>query len=153
MDLNVWGNYFDGMQIVSNEFWCKNWKKWWLFWVNLPFCIYLLIFLLIFKNQIQSFLKNWIVYHNTWSFLILILHSVYIYIYIYIYMYICVYIFLGGEGFKSSPHLLNEPYIYIYMEVNNGNKSESMEKIEKLSNPLVMNLLRRIIHVKTFRFS
>ena len=38
------------------------------------------------------------------------------------------------------------------MEVNNGNESESMEKIEKQSNPKVMNLLRRRVDVKTFRF-
>ena len=43
-------------------------------------------------------------------------------------------------------------YIYIYMEVNNGKESESIEKIEKQSNPERINLLWRKANVKTFRF-
>ena len=38
------------------------------------------------------------------------------------------------------------------MEMNNGKESESMEKIETQSNPQVMNLLRKKVDVKTFRF-
>ena len=32
-------------------------------------------------------------------------------------------------------------FVYIYMEVYNRNESDSMKKIEKQSNPKVMNLL------------
>ena len=38
------------------------------------------------------------------------------------------------------------------MEVNNGNESNNMEKIEKQTNPKVMNLLQRKVNVKTFQF-
>ena len=38
------------------------------------------------------------------------------------------------------------------MEVNNVKESDSMEKIEKVSNSKVMNLLQRKINDKTFRF-
>ena len=37
------------------------------------------------------------------------------------------------------------------MEVSNRRESDSMEKIEKQSNPKVMNLLRKV-DVKTFHF-
>ena len=33
------------------------------------------------------------------------------------------------------------------MEVNNGNESDSMEKIEKQSNPKMMDLLRSSVNV------
>ena len=38
------------------------------------------------------------------------------------------------------------------MEVNYGKESISMEKIEKLSNPKVKNLLQRIVNIKCFSF-
>ena len=37
------------------------------------------------------------------------------------------------------------------MEVNNGNKSDSMKKIEKLSNPKVVNLLAGKVDIKMFQ--
>ena len=37
--------------------------------------------------------------------------------------------------------------IYIYIEVNNGNESESMEKIEKQSNPKVYGAISEKFHV------
>ena len=43
-------------------------------------------------------------------------------------------------------------YIYIYMEANYGKKSDSMEKIEKQSNPEVVNLFQRKVDVKIFQF-
>ena len=39
------------------------------------------------------------------------------------------------------------------MEVNNGNKSKSMQKMKKQSIPKVMNLLCRRVNVKSFWFS
>ena len=33
---------------VCKSLWNSNWKKWWLYWVNLLFCIYLLILLFIY---------------------------------------------------------------------------------------------------------
>ena len=48
-------------------------------------------------------------------------------------MCVCVYIYIYI-------------YIYIYMEVNNGKESDSIEKIEKQSNPKVMNLLQRKVN-------
>ena len=38
------------------------------------------------------------------------------------------------------------------MEVNNGNESDSMKKIEKQINPKVMNLFTRKVNVTTFWF-
>ena len=38
------------------------------------------------------------------------------------------------------------------MEVNNGNKSDSMKKTKKQSNPKVMNLLQWKVNVKAFQF-
>ena len=38
-------------------------------------------------------------------------------------------------------HIYIYIYIYIHTEVNNGNKSDSMKKIEKQINQKVMNLL------------
>ena len=38
------------------------------------------------------------------------------------------------------------------MEVNYGKKSDRIEKIEKQSNLNGINLLRRKVNVKTFRF-
>ena len=38
------------------------------------------------------------------------------------------------------------------MEVNNGKEVDSIEKIEKQSNPKVMNLLQRKVNIKMFWF-
>ena len=35
-------NLFWNMQIVLKECWYSNWKKWWPYWVNLLFCVYLI---------------------------------------------------------------------------------------------------------------
>ena len=47
-------------------------------------------------------------------------------------------------------------YIYIYIErereVNNGNKSNSMKKLEKQSNPKVVNLFSFFKKIETFWF-
>ena len=45
---------------------------------------------------------------------------------------------------------MGKKYILIYMEVNSRKGSNSVEKIEKQSNPKVMNLLQRNVNVKTF---
>ena len=38
------------------------------------------------------------------------------------------------------------------MEVNNRRESDSMENMEKQSNPKVMNILQRKVSVKMFQF-
>ena len=43
--------------------------------------------------------------------------------------------------------------IYIYIEVNNGNESDSMKKIEKQSNPKMMNYYNGKSMLKRFSFS
>ena len=39
------------------------------------------------------------------------------------------------------------------MEVNNGNKSDSMEKIEKQINSKIDEIIRRKVYVKCFGFN
>ena len=40
----------------------------------------------------------------------------------------------------------------LYVEVNDGKESDSMEKVEKQSNPKVMNFLQRKVKIKMFLF-
>ena len=112
----------EGMQFVSKAYWYNNWRKWQPYWVNLLFCVYLLILLFIFFKLKLIMSYNRVVYYYTRIFLILFphtlhifTHTIYLYIYIYIYtqiyttthIYVCIYTFT-----KIYTHTL---YIYIYI--------------------------------------